>query len=668
MERRGRHVGEGFAGWVRAAILAATSAFVAVGGLGLVEGVLRWFQDPDALVDGGPPGFLRGVAPFFTLYGWTGLALALLFLGPAALVLSRRRGGPVPAVAMAIAAAISTPLLVQIGFALREIFRRGWWDRHESLLVVTVFPLLYILLLAILSRGLRGPVGRLHPLPVRGLVPILLLMAVATVQWPDWRAEGARYRSRDVAPRSAASDGSPNIILITVDALRRDALRPGCLGERDPQAPPTPALDAFLSEAVVYRNAWSSSCWTLPSMAALMTGLPARAMGMEIYKGVPGSSRTMAETALENGYRTGAVATNPYLTTDYGLDMGFQDFEHSLVLEPLTPAKNSLLVRGLNHFWSRHVGVEDADVVLTKAVSTLERISAGPGPFLFWTHLMEPHLPYRFHAPEAFGRAPYRADPPAHPLFRAHEFPVSSLEPLRRMAATLPDTLAAAVRRAYDDEVTYLDARLGRFFGDLKAMGLYESAMIILTADHGEEFFEHGGFEHGHSLMPEVSGIPLAVRLPGAAAAGAEVRADCSLLDILPTLCEVLGWEPPPDLGGCPDLWTLAGPATDDCRSGPQRPRVVEKMLYGSGHAGFVAWPWYGYRLDTGEVRWYDLETDPGALRPLDVPPGDAGRILAGGDALLSVWDGISVRFEAEQSVNAGPSEAVRRQLESLGY
>jgi arylsulfatase A-like enzyme len=634
----------------RAFISTILLAFVLCALLGLLEALVQLSSAAHIMAPLSGGGVLRKIMPFLTLYGWAGVLLALLFWGPAVLITRRREDGFGRAMALTTAAAFSAPLVIQVGFLLRRLFQRSLWNANETLIVVLVLGIVYLLLTAGVTRVLLA--GRWYG-GRRFTAAALIVMILLTFTWPDIRAEGHRRRLPAAGDIQSARADAPNIILITIDALRRDALQAH-----------TPAFDAFKARSLSFENTWSPSSWTLPAMSGLMTGLTPRALGITRDHGIPLSAGTLAESAAAAGYYTAANLTNPFLRADFGFDQGYHDFEHSLVIEPLLPAASSLLVRGINHFLLRYVDVEDAGIVLDKSRQTLEQCAAQPQPFLFWTHLMDTHMPYRQHDPEILGRRAYVSTVPDHELFTATALPVPSLTYLREHGAEIPQDIQDAVRSLYVDEVTYVDARLGLLFADLQAQDLFDDALIIITSDHGEEFFEHGGFEHGHTLMPEVTGVPLLVHLPGDALAGTVIDEDCSLLDLYPSLCRLLGWPVPEDVAGCADLLTRSDAA---CGSTIDQPSVAENMLYTANHLSARAWPWLRYQYPEQAPLWFNLQDDPLALTPL-VSPESAENLEANMDRLLDEWEAYESRFHQEREAAEGPSSDVKRQLQSLGY
>jgi arylsulfatase A-like enzyme len=212
----------------------------------------------------------------------------------------------------------------------------------------------------------------------------------------------------------------------------------------------------------------------------------------------------------------------------------------------------------------------------------------------------------------------------------------------------------------YDGELASTDAELGRFMSFLKSKELYESALVIVTSDHGEEFWEHGGFEHGHSLHREVLEVPLVIKFPGSDFAGKSVEEYVSLMDILPTVAEHMGWPLPFSLDGV-SLY----PRAVRLRVQPHI-IVSENLHYGPQQQAFYA---EGikliYHLWNGRIVIYDLKNDPLETRNVF------------GDLKLprSVKNQIKyIAGEIESLLKAGKAEAAEvdretlEKLRSLGY
>lgn len=303
------------------------------------------------------------------------------------------------------------------------------------------------------------------------------------------------------AQQSDAPTGNrPSIVLVSVDTLRADA---------------APSMQSW--QRLAARGAWwpavqSTSSWTMPAVASLQTGLPVSAHGADclansgcqgIQPGVP----TLAEVLAARGYRTAAITANPWITRGTGMARGFHRY---VDLAGVPPLRLALAGPPLG------LSPQDARVSVDEALHWLA--SVGNEPFFLWVHLIGPHMPY-LHSPD--------------PQLRA-----LTADALRTGGVT-DAAFRDAVRKAYEDEVAYTDREVSRLLDALDARGLLDRAVVAMTADHGEELWEHGGVEHGHSHHREVVEVPLVLVAPGIPAG---TRAGvASLLDVAPTLAAIAG-------------------------------------------------------------------------------------------------------------------------------
>jgi arylsulfatase A-like enzyme len=374
-----------------------------------------------------------------------------------------------------------------------------------------------------------------------------------------------------------------HVMLVVVDTLRADHL--GFYGY---ERPTSPGLDAWAARGAVFEQALATSPWTLPSFASIYTGeLPsrheaARVAGPRDVGTVVGrlnaELRTLAEILGEAGFATAAIVNNPFLEPRTGVERGFDHYDWH---------------PGANHDMRR------AEDVVDRGLSWLE--AAGDQPSLLVLHLFDPHLDY---------------DPP--PATRGRftagyegrlRYPVSDRRRIRKqLLATEPDDRAFIVG-AYDEEVLYVDAELTRLLGSLDDAGRLGETLVVLVADHGEEFFEHGGFEHGRTVYQEVLRVPLVVWGPGIRPA--RIRAPVSIVDVLPTVLEALALAPEPEIAGR-SLWPLLrGGAAP-----PPRALFAENMVQGVERKAVLRWP-HKLALDTATDRsqLFDLAVDPGETR-----------------------------------------------------
>jgi len=337
---------------------------------------------------------------------------------------------------------------------------------------------------------------------------------------------------QDVVPRPVAAEleRRPNILLVVVDSLRADALaaygRPGVV---------TPRIDGLAATAVVYDEAISASPKTRSSFASLLTStVPCRHGATGEVDVLRDDLDTLAEVLQRHGYTTGALVNSIDLTASYNFDQGYDTFRFLRPDYPLRASESSFrltlygMVRtGLERYVLTHPRVErfyrDAAAVTDEALSWL-RVHGRERWFLM-VHYMDPHEPYLAHGTqEALASRLAEPNPPLDQSSR--------------------------LRAAYDSEVTHMDQQFGRLLDYLAEHDLADETAIVFTADHGEEFGDHGGFWHGVDLYDEQLRVPLIVRYPRTShGGGLRVRDQVRLIDVAPTVAELagaprgLGWQ-----------------------------------------------------------------------------------------------------------------------------
>jgi arylsulfatase A-like enzyme len=361
----------------------------------------------------------------------------------------------------------------------------------------------------------------------------------------------------------APSKSPRRVVLLFVDTLRPDHL--GFLGyDRDT----SPRLDALASESAVFEVARAPAPWTLPSARSALSGRQP-----ETWEQAP----HLAERLAAAGFATLGVASNAFLGPAFGMGRGFTEYQlHSKA---------------------------GARAVVDRALSQLEQYADRDA--LLLVHFMDPHLPYR--EPEAYQGLFDRSAP---------ELLGASLERKDLLALNPSDPGFERERRRivarYDQTIRYLDDELARL---LDAIG--PDATVVLFSDHGEEFWEHGGAEHGHTLFDEVLRVPLLVRDPALPPGRHTVPA--SLLDIAPTLLELLGLPPAPSDGVSLVGVARGEPGAVDALA--KRPEAFGRMLYGGER----------WSVRTGPRKWstwagrqvlVDLSADPEERRDLSTEPG----------------------------------------------
>ncbi len=398
--------------------------------------------------------------------------------------------------------------------------------------------------------------------------------------------------------RAAVRRGDrPNVLLIVVDTLRADHL--GAYG----YGPDTsPNLDRLLAgRGTVFEDATSQAPWTLPSVISYLTGrFPgelARARSGEM--GVPDGVPTLAERLAAAGYRTGAYVANPTVSAAGGFARGFETFW----VPPAVVASLSL----------------HADEVERRARPWLDAHAAEP--FFLYLHFLDPHDPYA--SPDTGGRRS-----PFYPAYKGkitgdmvHGVALGQVE------LSDPQRDRAQLRALYDSEIAYVDRKIGELLEAIDPEVLSRT-LVVLTADHGEELYDHGGWKHGQTLYQEQIHVPLMVRWDGRVAAGRRVSGAVRLLDLVPTVLDAAGLPAPDELDGVDLLPTLRGMETLPRRAalseglswGPLRAAAVLddwKLVLFNRQAPFTPhdalqealWPLDFRRLERIEL--YDLATDP---------------------------------------------------------
>lgn len=401
--------------------------------------------------------------------------------------------------------------------------------------------------------------------------------------------------------RREVPDERPNVLFILVDTLRYDHLTSYGY-ERDT----SPEIERLLAaRGTVLEDAYSQAPWTLPSVASYMTSrFPGELLGDDpTTYGIPESVASLAETFAGLGYRTAGYFANPSLHAGNGFARGFDTF-----YSPDAPAAIE-----------RH-----ADDVNRRAVPWLQ--AHRDRLFFLYVHYIDPHDPYV--NPEIVdGRSPWFDDPGGingrwiHGVYTGN-VPVLDLEREVRHFTAL-----------YDSEIRYVDRAIGELLASMPPEVLAET-LIVLTADHGEELHDHGGWKHGHTLYEDQIHVPLIFRWDGRIPAGRRIPGTVRLVDLAPTLVAAAGGEVPgswqgedllPALRDDSPLPRLAAFA-EDLQVGPLRTAAVvggKKLILLNRREPFTpenSLQEHIYRLDLSRLErheLYDLEEDPGERRNL---------------------------------------------------
>lgn len=315
---------------------------------------------------------------------------------------------------------------------------------------------------------------------------------------------------------------SPNVLFLVVDSLRHDIISGDWNAE-------TPAIDYLSESGVTLTNCFSQGISTAPAMTAMLTGRLPLDYGGHWY--LDDDQPTFAESFQNCGYETGAIHSNPYVSSRRNFDRGFDTFQEDIVaFEPdekleRTPEKIRRIASRLARILSR-TPYTPAKTVNEKILTFIEDATY---PWFLWTQYMDVHGPY-------LGGDDFRY----RNKFRA--------EWLWRKAAVrnldeITETEHAELRRNYRLEVEYLDREIGKLIDALKNRGIFDDTLVILTADHGDEFYEHGRYGHGNLPYTELTHVPLIMRFPPDMEFDQTATVDDLVrsVDILPTAINVVG-------------------------------------------------------------------------------------------------------------------------------
>ena len=316
-----------------------------------------------------------------------------------------------------------------------------------------------------------------------------------------------QVKRRCRVPRRRAAPDRPNVLFLCIDTLRADHL--SCYGYARRT---TPNLDRFAERSLLFEQARSASSWTLPATASLLTGLHPNTHGVlgNTRSYLVESLTTLPEYLAAHGITTGAFVANPLVCEASNFDQGFERF----------------------------VDVHEcAEGMHEELFAWLEEVR--PFRFFGYVHYMEPHSPYS--APGAFRQ---HFDPD-YVEQRDFSGPLPERWRNGRIAREFTPAELRHLKNLYDGEIFYWDEQFKALLDELEALSLLDRTVIVVTADHGEEFFDHGGLGHGWTLYEELLHVPLLIRLPRHRG-GARVAAPVDTAGLFDTVAAIMGCDPPP--------------------------------------------------------------------------------------------------------------------------
>jgi len=421
--------------------------------------------------------------------------------------------------------------------------------------------------------------------------------------------------------------GGYNVILIGIDTWRADHLSSFGYDRLT-----MPSVDTLASQGFRFINAYSTTSWTLPSFLSILTSLYQSSHGVvsSEYKLAP-CHVTLAEILRNEGYSTAGFISGTYLKRTFGFDQGFDKYEESVT--------SAQLIKTYDDVTSARV---------TRLVEDWLR-SNYTRPFFIFAHYWDPHFDY-------IPPAPFDTifDPDYTGKIDGRNF-MSNPEVRPDMD---PRDLSHIVA-LYDGELRWTDSNLSHLFRTLEDLGILDRTIIVLVGDHGEEFFEHGGKGHRNTLYNEVIHVPIVFWLPRIQ--GRVVQTPVSTVDIVPTILDLIGIEPP-QAGDGISLTPLMGLGSSDTKPPRGRPIYSELSTF---LACMIRGDWkiiHDSKANTWEL--YDIATDYGETTNLAAEMPDT---LANLRSELLHWLDSQRRRRPARS-RARQDAETRRQLKALGY
>ncbi len=456
----------------------------------------------------------------------------------------------------------------------------------------------------------------------------------------------------------------PNVLIYTIDTLRADHASVYGYSRAT-----TPFLKQLGASGVIFEDCQAQSTWTKSSVASLMTSLYAFTHGIvSDADTIPSGSTTLAEQLRRTGYTTASIVSTPFVGKATGLDRGFDYLlEYPVVLREVNPkidrATDSAALNRVVFPWlDRH----------------------RDEPFFLYAHSTDPHAPY--DPPQPFESK--FANPAETPVFKRqyslfrtnHEYGGGAVisRAICEKAGLNPDRFIHQAIDRYDGEISRNDASLEQLVGKLKQLGILDNTLVIVLSDHGEEFWDHGWTAHGHTVYQELTHAVLLMWNPALLPKPRRVTETVQLIDVMPTVLDLLGSKTPPVAEGQSLVPLLRGEAFNrrglvmSSRFAAVRPEglvpenAADDFAITDAHWKFI-YRNKAAKAGVKKVELYDRRTDPAERHDVSA---EHGHEVKGFVATLGEW--IDAQNKVRQIIgHTGTSRLDQEtldQLRSLGY
>lgn len=613
----------------------------------------------------------------FMVYYWVPAAVGGLVVWAALAVASRLRGATPDPIAWAVGLFAAAVVFIYVGLAINGMLK------GPPTTPVGIGANLAVAAAAVGIGVLAGSIAGVIALALRGRPAGALSLGAVFVAFLAYLAWAWGNIDPGFEGDSAHSEGGspPSIILIIIDALRADHLS---LNGYDRET--APFLTRMAHEGASFDSAFSQATITVRSMASLFTSLYPRMHGvMSSGLKISESTPTLPEVLSRAGYATaGFGGGNPALFHNAGIVRGYDYYDDCRSIVNLVPQRilsRTGLVSKVDIGSARTT--PPAEIMFSKAESWLDH--GPPGPLFMFIQLMDVHAPYlppdgyadKFGTAPAGIRSDVRLNRKCNRLVlgKSQKFfelvEAGAFDRMDELDITDEDVSEEELRRLidlYDGAIAYADSRLEMFVEGLSERGILDDAVVIVTADHGEGFLDHGRLFHSGDLVyDELMRVPLVMRYPKAAPAGEVVEEPVGLIDVMPTVLDLAGVEP----GAEPDLY-MEGRSLLPLLEGDEdeSARRLKGEVYCEGAlVSCVRTPGWKFIDSPGHntLELYHLITDPGEKVNLFAHREEVAARMA---ARLDHYDELVRRY---REAHPGPTriavdEETRKRLRALGY
>ena len=461
------------------------------------------------------------------------------------------------------------------------------------------------------------------------------------------------------------------MLLVAIDTLRADRL--SCYGHTNKT---TPVIDNLAKNGVRFTNCIASASWTMPSFGAMFTSVHPSGHGAISYKHkLAPNLTTLAEVLKSAGYHTAGFISNPTLDRKFGFQKGFDHYDDQSIA----------MRHGMNLYDEADFDKLSINAAVTS--HTVTELAAdwieerATQPFFCFVLYFDPHdlyvppIPYNTQFDKDYqgkmdGRN-FRRFLNQNPKESLH-FTNSLRTEDTTIEARLPENVSLRdlkhLNALYDGEIAYTDHCIGELLDKLRELKLFDDTVIIVTADHGEEFMDHGGMLHGHTLYDELVHVPLIVHYPASLQGGRKVDHIVSHIDYLPTLCELVG-APIPDQAMGKSFLPLLKPDDEGATQPDQGDRhAISESSVGKVDLKSITSGRYKlvYEPDAERVFLYDRQADPGEHKDLSKEKqGVASMLLS---MLRAEIRAARKRGAEPPESGLGKDDNLLEKLRSLGY